>query len=177
MNMYKVLACVCVAIALLHVAPMSASAQTTAPWAVGKQVMVSLTDGSAQAGKLVSISSAEVVVLRDGRTVRFPLATVRRITVSERPMKKSVLIGLLVGAIAGPMVIRCTDSECPETSIMLPISIGIGAGVGAAIGAVVARARPARTLVVYETDPTPIKFSMTPYLTPDRKGLAFTVRW
>ena len=175
--MYKVLACVCVALALLHVAPMSAWAQTTAPWAVGKQVMVSLTDGSTQAGKLVSMSPAEVVILRDGRTVRFPLAAVRRITTSQRPMKKSVLTGLLAGGIAGPLVIRCTDSECPPTSIALPISIGIGAGVGAAIGAVVARARPARTLVVYETAPAPIQFSMTPYLTPDRKGLAFTVRW
>jgi len=175
--MVKVLASLCVALALLHVAPTSASAQTAAPWAVGKQVMVSLTDGSTQAGKLISMSLTEVVILRNGRTVRLPLAAVRRITTSERPMKESVLTGLLVGAIAGPVVIRCTGGECPETSIMLPISSGIGAGVGAAVGAVLARARPARTLVVYETSPAPIQFSMAPYLTPDRKGLTFTVRW
>ena len=175
--MAKVLTFLCVALAALLCAPESASAQTMAPWAVGKQVTVNLTDGSAQAGKLVSLSSAEVVFLRDGRTVRLPLAQVRRITTSERPKKKSVLIGLVAGAIAGPLVFRCTGSECNEALIEVPMSIGIGAGVGAATGAIVASLRPAQTLVVYQTSPAPIQFSMAPYFAPDRKGLAFTVRW
>lgn len=159
--------------------PVTAAAQSLsdAP-AKGAKVLVTLQDGTIQSAKFVSLTETELVTLQDHRTVRCPLAQVRRIVAPSTRGKTWALRGLLIGIPAGILVFRCNDpgGECPAAYIAAPISGGMGAIAGSIIGAIAGR-RHRTDRIVYDRSPRPFQYAVAPMLTPRRTGVALTVRW
>jgi len=143
-------------------------------WARGQEVRITLADAAPQTGKLIALSSTEVVLRQHGTDVHLSLTRVRRIVTTPRPRHRAVMSGLLIGAVGGIALIRCSDSECPPTYAWMPIAAGIGAGVGAGIGAIAGRPGPQR--IVYESSPSP-KIGVSPLFSPAGRGIALTFRW
>ena len=140
----------------------------------GYAVRVNLTHGDALDGTLVSLTSSEVVIERDGWTGAFPLDQVSRVKRRTHHVRNGVLWGMVLG-FAGGYVGSCGDGDeedCwPEIGALFA---GIGAGAGALIGGGVNRAT-AGSQVLYPAPDSSI--SVTPRVSPSRAGVDMTVRF
>jgi len=140
----------------------------------GHAVRVSLIRGDALHGTLVSLTSAEVVIERNGHTQAFPLDQVSRVKRTTHHVRNGVLWGLVLG-FAGGYLGSCgagDEEDCwPEVGALFA---GIGAGAGALIGAGVNLAT-ARSHVLYPVPDSSI--SVMPRVSPSRAGVEMTVRF
>ena len=137
-------------------------------------VRVTLIGGGQREGELVSLTSAEVVIERDGQSQTLPLTQVSRVERTTHNVRNGVLWGLIVG-FAGGYLGSCgggDEEDCwPEVGAVFA---GIGAGTGALIGAGINRAT-AESRVLYSA-PAP-SISVAPRLTPSHASLDVTIRF
>jgi hypothetical protein len=136
--------------------------------AQGKDVRITLNDGTTHRGKLVAITGSVVTI--DGRTMS--LAEVRKIEKVGHATRKALVIGILAFAptvlVLGPAADMGTDMAL----VIAAAGVGSGIGVGAVIDAV---RKPGN--VVYVAPGTSTAFAVKPILTKDRKGVAFVTNW
>ena len=126
------------AIVVAHCA--TASAQT--PNRDTPHVRVLANNGAVRTGRLLELTSSEVVVAVDRFTVTLPLRDVRRIDRVMHGVRTGLIAGILSGFGAG-IALSCAsgggDGGCsPLIGVMFA---GIGAGVGTAVGALHDNAR------------------------------------
>ncbi len=165
--------------------PRLAERQATDPArAVGKEVRVTDTDGSKRVGRLVTLSTTEVVFSRQGQEVTLPLDRVRTVEQVSRGVKKGALIGLATGAALSLLATCDTQGDdCPNPYAWVPIVMliegGIGAGVGAGIGAIVNATHRAGNQLY--ASPGSGRVTVSPLLTRGRRGMGagaeLAVRW
>ena len=139
---------------------------------VGADVRVSLIRGDQREGELVSLTSTDVVIERDGQAQTIPLDQVTRVERKTHHVRNGVLWGLIVG-FAGGYLGSCgggDEEDCwPEVGALFA---GIGAGTGALIGAGINRAT-AESRVLYST-PGP-SVSVAPHVSPSHAGVELTL--
>jgi hypothetical protein len=136
--------------------------------ALGKDVRVTLNDGTTQRGKLEALSASEVTV----KGTAIPLADVRKIEKVGHATRKAAVIGLLAGVptllILGPAADMGADMA------LMIVAAGVGGGI--AVGAVIDAAHKPGN-VIYVAPGTSVSFTVRPILTRDRKGVAFATSW
>jgi hypothetical protein len=135
--------------------------------AQGKDVRVTLKDGTKHRGKLEAVGTAEVAV----GTTGIPLAEVQKIEEVGHATRNAVAIGFLALL---PAALFAGQFDLPSDMVMGIIGAGIGAGIG--VGVVIdAVKKPGN--VVYVAPRASASFNVRPILTTDRKGVAFAARW
>jgi hypothetical protein len=138
----------------------------------GPAVRVRFIGGDPREGELVSLTSSDVVIARDGQTQTFPLDQVSRVERTTHHVRNGVLWGLVLG-FAGGYFGSCgggDEEDCwPEVGALFA---GIGAGTGALIGAGINRAT-AESRVLYSNPAASV--SMAPRVSPSRAGVELTV--
>ena len=136
--------------------------------AQGKDVRITLNDGTTHRGKLASITGSDVTI--DGRTM--PLADVRKIEKVGHATRKAVVIGMLAFAPTVLVLGPAADMGIGTASAITAAGVGSGIAVGAVIDAV---RKPGN--VVYIAPGSSASFTVKPILTKDRKGVTFVTNW
>jgi hypothetical protein len=136
--------------------------------AVGKDVRVTLNDGTTQRGKLEALSASEVTF----KGTAIPLADVRKIEKVGHATRKAAVIGLLAGV---PTLLILGPAADMGGGMALGI-VAAGVGSGVAVGAVIDAARRPGN-VIYAAPGTSVSFTVRPILARDRKGVAFATSW
>ena len=136
--------------------------------ALGKDVRVTLNDGTTRQGKLGAFSPSEVTL--EGKPI--PLADVRQIEKVGHATRKAVWVGLLAGVptflILGPA------ADMGKDMALMIVAAGVGGGI--AVGAVIDAARKPGN-VIYVAQGTSVSFTVRPILAADRQGVAFVTNW
>ena len=163
--------------------PGAASAQSTptlgqdwtagrAAAAEGKTVRVTKSDGTRISGKLVSISSADVVVQRKGSDVTVPLAQVRRVEKVGRAVWKGLHIGGLAAFLFGFWV-----AEDDYGEVKAGAQLGaLGAAGGAYLGALIDRASRNRNLIYFAKSRS-ASAVLLPLVRPRQVAVQFKLVW
>ena len=136
--------------------------------ALGKDVRVTLNDGSTRQGKLEALSPSEVTV--EGKPI--PLADVRKIEKVGHATRKAVWIGLL--AAVPTFLILGPAADMGKDMALTIVAAGVGGGI--AVGAVIDAARKPGN-VIYLAPGTSVSFTVRPILATDRQGVAFVTNW
>lgn len=138
------------------------------------QVRVVSLRGVTREGRLVSLSSSDVVIVQQGQTLTLPLTDVRRVERATHRVRNGAIWGAVIGFVAGYLG-SCgggDENDCwPEAGAMFA---GIGAGTGAGIGAVLNRTSKG-SRVLY---PTPAATtSVTPRIAASAASMELTIRF
>ena len=150
------------------------AAPLTAP-----DVRVRATNGGIFKGRLVSLTTTEVVINQSGRSVVLPIGEVQRVEKSTHRTRNALIIGSILGYVGGYFLSCGTGDEedCwPEIGLL-------GAGIGAGVGAIVGRSANARAArdgrdVLYSAPArSQARLQLTPIVSPRRAGLGMLVRW
>ncbi len=136
--------------------------------AQGKDVRITLNDGTTHRGKLTELTGSVVTI--DGRTM--PLADVRKIEKVGHATRKAVVIGMLAFAPTVLVLGPAADMGIGTASAITAAGVGSGIAVGAVIDAV---RKPGN--VVYIAPGSSASFAVKPILTKDRKGVTFVTNW
>ena len=136
--------------------------------AQGKDVRITLNDGTTHRGRLAAITGSVVTI--DGRTM--PLADVRKIEKVGHATRKALVIGILAFAPTVLVLGPAADMGIGTASAIAAAGVGSGIGVGAVIDAV---RKPGD--VVYVAPGSSASFAVKPILTKDRKGVTFVTNW
>ena len=128
-----------------------AGAQTEAQQS--SHVRVLAANGLVREGRLLSLTSSEIVLLLDSLTVTLPLRDVRRIERVTHGARNGVLVGALTGLGVG-MTMSCgstgSDGGCsPLIGVMVA---GIGAALGTAVGLIHQDARRSSNVIYAAPD-------------------------
>jgi len=136
--------------------------------AQGKDVRITLNDGTTHRGKLDSITGSVVTI--DGTTM--PLADVRKIEKVGHATRKAAAIGFLAFAPTVLVLGPAFDMGSRDALAIAAAGVGSGIGVGAVIDAVRKRGN-----VVYVAPGSSASFTLKPILSKDRKGVTFVTNW
>ena len=136
--------------------------------AQGKDVRITLNDGTTHRGKLAAITGSVVTI--DGRTI--PLADVLKIEKVGHATRKAVVIGMLAFAPTVLVLGPAADMGTGTASAIAAAGVGSGIGVGALIDAL---RKPGN--VVYVAPGSSASFAVKPILMKDRKGVTFVTNW
>jgi hypothetical protein len=136
--------------------------------AQGKDVRITLNDGTSHRGKLDSITGSVVTIA--GTTM--PLADVRKIEKVGHATRKAASIGFLAFAPTVLVLGPAFDMGSSDALAIAAAGVGSGIGVGAVIDAV---RKPGN--VVYVAPGSSASFAVKPILTKDRKGVTFVTNW
>lgn len=140
------------AIAGIRAALTASPSQKPAP--SGPEVRVRMASGRQRTGKLVSLTSSEVVLVNRGETQTFPLDQVSHVERTTHHVRNGILVGLIGGFIGGYLA-SCgggDEEDCwPEVGALFA---GIGAGAGAAIGASLNASTAASRILYLSPKPT-----------------------
>jgi hypothetical protein len=136
--------------------------------AQGKDVRVSLNDGTIHRGKLVAFSASEVAL--DSRTV--PLADVRKVEKRSHAVRNATLISLLAAVPTALTLGPAFDLGTPDVLTITATGIAGGITAGVVIGGV---RKPGN--VIYRAPGASASISVRPILARDRKGVAVTASW
>src|SRR5688572_27428320 len=144
---------------------------------IGKSVAITEQDGTRHKGRLASLSTTEVVVSRDGRDVKLPLADVRRVERTSYAIRNGIIIGV-IGA-AGALGISCAIERCPAalTTEFFPdtaLVLAVGAGAGAGLGWLFRGSAASRT--IFEA-PSKATITIAPAVGKQRAGIQTTISW
>jgi hypothetical protein len=158
----------------------STTRRTPVADAIGRRVSVTFMDGTRVDGRLVSLSTADVVV-RERRSntaepetdVRYPLAKVRLVETRHRKALTGMFIGLAAGAALGVVAEASCGSECRGTTVILG---GIGAAAGAAAGGIADLATAPRH-VVYAAASGSGQLAVAPIVGRRTAGVRLGWRW
>jgi hypothetical protein len=123
------------ALGLAMVVTQTASAGARTEARQSAHVRVLAANGFVREGRLLSLTSSDIVLLLDSRRVTLPLRDVRRIERVTHGARNGVLVGALTGLGVG-MTMSCastgSDGGCsPLIGVMFA---GIGAALGTAVG-------------------------------------------
>jgi hypothetical protein len=151
----------------VSLAAATASAQSAASAAQGKVVRITFMDGTARTGRLVALSSTEVILQRE--SVR--LGDVRKVERVSRGLRNGFYIGLL--SVPTMLFLRA-PLDLPSDWVANLMAAGVGAGVG--IGAIVQAANGQREPIYVASRPSPA-VTVTPFLSSRGHGVAVAVRW
>jgi hypothetical protein len=136
--------------------------------AVGKDVRVTLNDGTTVRGKLEALSASEVTF----KGTVIPLADVRRVEKVGHATRNAAVIGLLAGVPT--LLILGPAADMGGDMALTIVAAGVGGGI--AVGAVLDAAhKPGH--VLYAAPGTSVSFTVRPMLARDRKGVAFAASW
>jgi hypothetical protein len=153
---------------------------------VGKTIRLTCTDGRKLEGKLVRLSPSSVGIQDSGLTVDVQVGEIRTIRrPGPKPWARDVLIGLGAGAAFGAMAFASTDRDhgcgfpfrsCTEAAFAGGAFFG---GIGAGVGALFAAGGFGKEILVYERTPASpsARLSISPFVTPARQGVMFSVRF
>ena len=136
--------------------------------AVGKDVRVTLNDGTTQRGTLETLSASDFTL--EGEAI--PLADVRRIEKVGHATRKAVTIGVLASLPTFLILGPAADMGSGMASMI--VALGVGSGI--AVGAVIDAARKPGN-VVYLAPGTSASFVVRPILAPGRQGVAVATCW
>ena len=151
--------------------PALAGAQSMIPdptRAQGKDVRITLNDGTTHRGKLDSITGSVVTI--DGTTM--PLADVRKIEKVGHATRKATAIGIL--AFAPTVLVLGPAFDMGSDMALAIAAAGVGSGIG--VGAVIDAVRKPGNVVYVAPGPS-ASFAVKPILTKDRKGVTFVTNW
>ena len=136
----------------------------------GKEVRVTSMNGAKRTGRLVSLSTSEVVFSEDGQDVSMALGEVRKVETVHHMARNAAIAGAVGGFIVG-----CNGCGDDSSVAVTGAAYGaIGAGAGAIVGALISRGLAAKH-VVYEAS-TP-SVHIVPTITPKRSEVSLAVRW
>ena len=172
---------VALAVILASVIPATASAQTAPGASVqrsvlqtasahGKEVRVTSMNGVKRQGRLVSLSTSEVVVSEHGQDVSIALGEIRKVETVHHTSRNAAIAGAVGGFIVGCNGCR-EDSSKAVTGALFG---GIGAGAGAIVGALI-RMVAADKHVVYAASTPSVR--IVPTITPTRSEVSLAMRW
>lgn len=169
---------VLLSLAALALAPPLASAQSPATH-TGDDVKITLRSGSTVRGRLVNLSSHEVVVRKGSASTRQLLADVTRVETVPHMTRNLAIVGLGAGVIVALASDICGTGE-PYGAGQEPACISakpaLYAAGGLAIGALAGAALDRRSRrVLCEHSQSQILLSAD--LRASRKGLQLTIRW
>jgi hypothetical protein len=160
-------------------APVSDFSQLPARVRVGDSIALTDSAGREHKGVLFDLSANALVLETGGKRVDFGADSLRTIR-WRRPdtMRNGALIGFGVGAGLGALGMM---SLCGEGGGCVP-GVALGAllygGLGAAIGVGFDALVPGKMILVYQPAGTPgARLSVSPVLTPHRRGVAATLRF
>jgi hypothetical protein len=160
--------------------PSAAPAQAgMAPVPPGQpEVHVTLASGERHRGRLIALSSSQVVLRQAGGEVTFRLAEVRRVERVTHRVRNAVLIGALAGYVGGYLA-SCgsgDEEDCwPEIGLLVA---GIGAGAGAIAGlGMNASARREGREVIYVAPGQGAALAVAPIWSAGSRGVAMAVTW
>jgi hypothetical protein len=136
--------------------------------AQGKDIRITLNDGTTHRGKLAAITDSVVTI--DGRTM--PLAEVRKIEKVGHATRKALAIGIL--AFAPTVMVLGPAADMGSDMALAIAAAGVGSGI--AVGAVIDAVRKPGN-VVYVAPGTSTEITIRPILAPGREGIAFTTSW
>ena len=147
--------------------------------AIGSTISVTTADGKTTSGRL-GLTSASELVLVDGRDQRrIPWVDIRQIVRQARraSVPKGTLVGLGVGLGVGAVALGtggCTEDAGTFAGECFLFFGGIGAGAGALTTVIINAVRSPQT--IYQSN-GPRKLAIAPVVSPNRLGVAGTIRW
>jgi hypothetical protein len=136
--------------------------------AQGKDIRVTLNDGTTHRGKLVAFSASQVTL--DSQAV--PLADVREIEKVSHAVRNATIISLLA---AVPTFLALGPAFDMGNDVVFAV-VGPGVASGIAVGAVIAAVRKPGN-VIYRAPGASASISVRPILGRERKGVALATRW
>ena len=136
--------------------------------AQGKDVRVTLNDGTTHRGKLVAFSASDVKL--SGRSV--PLADIREVEKVSHAVRNATLISLLAAVPTFLTVGPAFDAGPGDAFVFTATGIAGGITAGAVIGGV---RKPGN--VIYRAPGASASVSVTPLLARDRTGVALAASW
>jgi len=145
----------------------------------GKEIRVTMRSGERRSGRLVSLTSAEVVMTWGKDNAVIPLREVRRIETVSHHARMGAMLGLFAGIGWALGVCGSAESPCggdgpafSETALFLGGGV---AGIGAAVGGILNSATKHRP-VIFENRSGPVA-SVSPILGGGKAGVAVRLRW
>ena len=144
----------------------------------GKEIRVTMKAGVPQSGRFVSLSSTELVMIRDGKREQVPLAGVRRVETVSHHVRRGALIGLASGVGWALAVCAADDNFCGDDAsfpVLASFMGGLGVGIGAGLGAMM-NAATADSHVLFEDRSAPVA-RVTPILGRGKTGVAVRMGW
>ena len=132
--------------------------------------------GERRSGRLVSLSSSELVIRRGKNQDVISLRDVRRIETVPHHARRWALIGLAGGAGWALAVCAADDNFCGDDAsfpVLATIVGGIGGGIGAGVGAMM-NAVDRRILFVNGSEPVA---TVMPILGGGKAGAGVRLRW
>jgi hypothetical protein len=136
--------------------------------AQGKDIRVTLNDGTTHRGKLVAFSACQVTL--DSHAV--PLAEVREIEKVSHAVRNATVIGLLAAVPAILTFGPAFDMGMGDVLTIVGAGVAGGIGVGAVIGAI---RKPGN--VIYRAPGASASITVMPILARERKGVALAASW
>ncbi len=150
-----------------------ASPEPSAPQiasAHGKEVRVTSMNGGRRKGRLVSLSTSEVVFSEHGENVSMALGEVRKVETVHHMARNAAIAGAVGGFIVG-----CKGcGEDSSKAVTGAVFGGIGAGAGAIIGALISMAAADRHVVYAASTPS---VRIVPMITPTRSEVSLAMSW
>jgi hypothetical protein len=136
--------------------------------ALGKEVRVTLMDGSTWQGRLISFSSSEVVIPQQS----IPLGIVSKVEKVSHALRRGLLIG--IGTAAGSVFVIGPLADLPGDMLLGLVATSVGSGV--AIGGFLA-ASSAKFNTIYVAPGATASITVKPILSRQQQGVAFAMRW
>ena len=136
--------------------------------AQGKDVRVTLSDGTIHRGKLVAFSASEVTL--DSRAV--PLADIREVEKVSHAVRNATLISLLAAVPTFLTLGPAFDMGTGDVLVITATGVAGGITAGAVIGGV---RQPGN--VIYRAPGASASISVRPILARDRSGVALATSW
>jgi hypothetical protein len=140
----------------------------------GKKVRLTAMDGTERKGRIVSLSSTEVILRFDDRNTTIPLRDVRRLDKVAYGVRNGAIAGAAAGYYVGYGV---GESDSPGGEVGQGILFSaIGAGIGAGIGIVIDAAKADRNLI-YLAPNQSAPIVVAPMVSAKRAGVGLSLRW
>jgi hypothetical protein len=142
-------------------------------------VRVRATNGGDLKGRLVALTTTEVVIEQSGRSVVLPIGDVLRVEKRTHRIRNGMIAAAILGYVSG-YFLSCgggDENDCwPEVGMLVA---GIGTGAGALVGWSMNQraARDGRDVLYTGPGRDPAKFQLTPIVSPRRTGVGMVVRW
>ena len=141
---------------------------------LGDPVAITDTSGRQVKGKFVDLTSSALMLVVDRTRRELAQSDITRIARGHRNPGAGAKWGLLVGAAFGAVAIlnTCSGAECYVTDYALAPALfgGIGAGIGAGLGALTTT----YDVVYQKSTSSSVRVTMSPLMTPERKGVALS---
>ena len=152
-------------------APAQAEAQAPKGSEKPPEVRVVSTSGAVQTARLISLTSAEVMLRKGDRETRTPLSEVARIERVTHRARGYAIAGAAAGFVAAKIIYsQADDIQVNQAALMCAL---FGAGVGGLAG-LISDSQPA---VLYLAPPGRQVVEVRPLLGPNRAGLALVLGW